>query len=62
MKVYQSEQEMISALSGAVEVRPFDPWEAADTQYPITTFQPLLWEVPSIAAAFSRMSEYLSGR
>lgn len=54
--------ELEHALSGAVEVCPFDPWEAAGTRYPITTFQPLLWEVPSIAAAFSRMSEYLSGR
>ncbi|MCG6962725.1 MAG: phenylalanine 4-monooxygenase [Acidobacteria bacterium] len=52
--------ELEHALSGSVEVRPFDPWEAAKTPYPITTFQPLLWEVPSIAAAFSRMNEYLS--
>lgn len=52
--------ELEHALSGTVEVRPFDPWLAADTGYPITSFQPLLWEVPSIATAFSRMSEYLS--
>ncbi len=52
--------ELEHALAGTVEVRSFDPWEAAETPYPITTFQPLLWEVPSIAAAFSRIAEYLA--
>jgi phenylalanine-4-hydroxylase len=52
--------ELEHALSGAVEIRPFDPFEAATTPYPITTYQPLLWEVGSIGEAFNRMSEFVS--
>lgn len=52
--------ELEHALTGEVEVRPLDPAQAAVTAYPITTFQPLLWEVPSIGEAFARMTEFIS--
>ena len=51
--------ELEHALSGKVEIRPFDPWEAKDTSYPITSYQPLLWSVQSIGEAFSRMDEFV---
>jgi phenylalanine-4-hydroxylase len=51
--------ELEHALSGAVEVRPFDPVEAKDTAYPITTYQPLLWSVTSIREAFDKMDEFV---
>ncbi len=51
--------ELEHALSGAVEIRPFDPWEAKDTAYPITTYQPLLFSVPSIRKAFERMAAFV---
>ena len=52
--------ELEHALAGGPEIRPFDPAEAALTPYPITTFQPLLWEVPSIGEAFARIETYLA--
>jgi phenylalanine-4-hydroxylase len=51
--------ELEHALSGDVEIRPFDPWQAKDTAYPITTYQPLLWSVSSIREAFDRMTEFV---
>ncbi len=51
--------ELDHALSGRVEIRRFDPWVAKDTPYPITTYQPLLWWVSSIAEAFSRIEEFV---
>ena len=51
--------ELKHALSGEVEIRPFDPWQAKDTEYPITTYQPLLWSVDSIAEAFDKMDEFV---
>ncbi len=51
--------ELEHALSGEVEIRPFDPWEAKDTSYPITTYQPLLWSVTSIQEAFAKMDEFV---
>ncbi len=51
--------ELEHALSGRVEVRPFDPWLAKDTAYPITTYQPLLWSVNSIQEAFDTMDEFV---
>ncbi len=42
-----------------VEIRPFDPWIAKDTAYPITTYQPLLWSVNSISEAFDKMAEFV---
>jgi len=51
--------ELEHALSGEVEIRPFDPWIAKDTAYPITTYQPLLWSVGSIGEAFDRMAEFV---
>lgn len=52
--------ELEHALSGAVEIRPFDPWQAKDTAYPITTYQPLLWKVGSIREAFDKMAEFVA--
>jgi phenylalanine-4-hydroxylase len=51
--------ELEHALSGEVELRPFDPWLAKDTSYPITTYQPLLWTVGSIGEAFEKMNEFV---
>lgn len=51
--------ELEHALSGAVEVRPFDPRAVAVTSYPITTYQPLLWEVETIAQAFEQMAGFV---
>ena len=51
--------ELEHALSGSVEIRPFDPWQAKDTAYPITSYQPLLWKVASIGEAFDRMDEFV---
>lgn len=53
--------ELEHALSGDVEVRPFDPIVAKDTTYPITSYQPLLWSVNSIREAFDQMSEFVEG-
>ncbi len=52
--------ELEHALSGKVEVRPFDPFGAAHTAYPITSYQPLLWEVETISQAFKRMTDFVS--
>ena len=52
--------ELEHALSGDVEVRPFDPFQAKDTSYPITTYQPLLWSVRSIREAFDKMEEFVA--
>ncbi len=54
--------ELEHALSGDVEIRPFDPWQAQDTGYPITTYQPLLWRVGSIGEAFDKMAEFVNSR
>ena len=51
--------ELDHALSGEVEIRPFDPRQAKDTAYPITTYQPLLWSVTSIREAFDKMDEFV---
>jgi len=51
--------ELEHALSGDVEINPFDPWRAKDTAYPITTYQPLLWSVNSIREAFDKMDEFV---
>lgn len=53
--------ELEHALSGEVEIRSFDPWQAKDTPYPITTYQPLLWSVGSIREAFERIEEFVTG-
>ncbi|MFH1279912.1 MAG: phenylalanine 4-monooxygenase [Candidatus Eisenbacteria bacterium] len=53
--------ELEHSLSGKVEIRPFDPFEAATTAYPITEYQPLLWSVKSIGEAFEKMEEFVKG-
>jgi phenylalanine-4-hydroxylase len=52
--------ELEHCLSGEVEIHPFDPDRAKDTQYPITTYQPLLWEVGSIGEAFEKMESFVA--
>jgi phenylalanine-4-hydroxylase len=47
--------ELEHALGGQVETRRLDPEVAKDTAYPITSYQPLLWEVDSIAEAFEKI-------
>jgi phenylalanine-4-hydroxylase len=54
--------ELEHALSGEVEIRPFGPFQARDTTYPITTYQPLLWSVGSIGEAFDKMEEFVRFR
>jgi phenylalanine-4-hydroxylase len=51
--------ELEHSLSGAVEIRRFDPWVAKDTPYPITSYQPLLWWVSSIGEAFEKIDEFV---
>ncbi|MFV2071198.1 MAG: phenylalanine 4-monooxygenase [Thermoanaerobaculales bacterium] len=51
--------ELENALSGEVEIRDFDPRQAKETSYPITTYQPLLWSVGSIREAFDKMNEFV---
>lgn len=43
----------------SIRVRPFQPDEAKDVPYPITTYQPLLWEVPSLRAACEMMDQFV---
>lgn len=45
--------------SGEVDIRPFDPAQTAVTSYPITSYQPILWEVDSIGQALERIRAYL---
>lgn len=51
--------ELAHSLKGEVDIRPFDPAQAAVTSYPITTYQPVLWEVDSIGQAFEKIRQYL---
>ncbi len=51
--------ELAHSLEGEVEIRPFNPGEAVMTSYPITTYQPVLWEVNSIEQAFEKIRRYL---
>ncbi|MCU0690859.1 MAG: phenylalanine 4-monooxygenase [Polyangiaceae bacterium] len=51
--------ELEHAIGGNVEVRKFNPQIAKDTPYPITTYQPLLWEVQSIREAFDIMNGFV---
>jgi len=54
--------ELEHALAGTVETRPFDPVEAKETAYPITTYQPLLWRVDSIQEAFDKMNAFVQSQ
>ncbi len=54
--------ELSHALAGAPgdpDVRHFDPASACQLPNPITTYQPVLWEVPSIHAAFELASRFI---
>jgi len=51
--------ELSRSLSGEVEVRKFDPQVIRSIVYPITTYQPFLFEVPSVRHAFERMDEFV---
>jgi phenylalanine-4-hydroxylase len=52
--------ELENALSGKAEIRKFDPEQVRHIIYPITTYQPFLFEVSSIAEAFDRMSAFVA--
>lgn len=52
--------ELENVLTDAVEIRCLDPEVAKDTTYPITTYQPLLWEVGSIGEAFEKIAGFVS--
>lgn len=52
--------ELEHAIAGNPEIRPFDPDQAKDTPYPITSYQPLLWSVRSIREAFDRMDAFVA--
>ena len=54
--------ELAHSLEGGVDIRSFEPAEAAVTAYPITTYQPVLWEVDSIGQAFEKIRRHLGGR
>lgn len=51
--------ELKRVLEGGPEIRPFDPEIAKGTPYPITTYQPVLWEVGSIREAFESMDAFV---
>lgn len=44
--------ELAFAIGRQPEIRRFDPQEARKIEYPITSYQPLIWEVFSIREAF----------
>ena len=50
--------ELQHALGGQPQIRPFDPEVAKDTRYPITEYQPLLWEVGSLREAFDKIRAF----
>lgn len=54
--------ELARALRGEPDIRPFDPHQACDVPYPITAYQPLLWEVPSIRSAFEAIEAFIEAR
>lgn len=54
--------ELAHSLKGEVEIRPFVPAQTAVTPYPITSYQPVLWEVDSIGQAFEKIRLHLDGR
>lgn len=49
----------LAGKPGEPEIRPFDPAAACQMPNPITTYQPVLWEVLSIQAAFSTVSKFI---
>jgi phenylalanine-4-hydroxylase len=51
--------ELSHVVSGGARVLPFDPDIAKDHPYPITSYQPLLWEVQSIRQAFEVMDAFV---
>lgn len=51
--------ELNRVMKHEAQVRPFDPEAAKDQPYPITTYQPLLWEVGSIREAFESMDAFV---
>ncbi len=57
--ILSSYGELERVKEGAPEVRPFVPNEAKDCPYPITTYQPVLWEVGSIREAFESMDAFV---
>jgi phenylalanine-4-hydroxylase len=54
-----SSGELARALRGGADVRSLDTEVAANLPYPITQYQPVLFEVPSIREAFARIDRVL---
>jgi phenylalanine-4-hydroxylase len=51
--------ELEHSLSGDVEIRRLDPQTAKNHAYPITSYQPVLWEVSSIGEAFDLITAFV---
>ncbi len=51
--------ELEHAIAGKPEIRRFDPNEARTIENPITTYQPLLWEVCSLKEAFFLVAAFI---
>ena len=50
--------ELEYAMSDKPDIRPFDPFDAAEREYPITEYQPVYYEADSFEDAQRRMREY----
>jgi phenylalanine-4-hydroxylase len=51
--------ELSRVVSGGTLVRPFDPEIAAQQSYPITSYQPVVFEVESIRSALEQVGLYI---
>ena len=50
--------ELEYAMSDKPDIRAFDPFDAAEREYPITEYQPVYYEADSFDDAQRRMREY----
>ena len=57
--VLSSVDELRNAISEAPEFKFFDPFEACDANYPLTTLQPMYWWSRSFEEAKQLISKYL---
>jgi phenylalanine-4-hydroxylase len=51
-------QHATSPTNTAIEIRQWNPFEAADREYPITTMQPLYFAAESLKDAKDKMKQY----
>jgi phenylalanine-4-hydroxylase len=56
---YGELEHALGGRPGDPEIRPFDPDAADGIPNPITTYQPILFEVPSLHGAFESVSRYI---